>query len=144
MTEQRRGRGKVQNRDEWRQCREETKRRRRARGAKKTRGRKETATVRASVAESWSCLLAQRVHMSLGERRGGERREGKTLERAMCARPPPCPLVASCSTSGDLYVNLTESCQSHIFYIPRISFTGFARVQRAGGGKISASAKHGV
>lgn len=62
-------------------------------------------------------LLAQHVHMSLvreGERRGKEGvdwREGRALERAVFLRPPPCPLVASCSTSGDLYINLTELCQ---------------------------------
>lgn len=59
-----------------------------------------------------------------GEGRRGERREGRALERAVCGRPPPCPLAASRCTSGDLYVNLTELCQCAVgaYFI----FCGFA------------------
>lgn len=39
-------------------------------------------------------------------------------------RPPPCPLVASRSTSGELYVNLTELCQCAVG--THFGFGGFA------------------
>ncbi len=86
--------------------------------------------------------------MSLGERGGeeGERREGRELERAVCVRPPPCPLVASRSTSGDLYANLTELCQCAVgtYFI----FCGFAShvllVCGVVGGKINGFVKCGV
>ena len=54
-------RGKYKG-NEWRQCREEMKE-----GKLGEQGKGETAAVCASVAESWNCLLAQRVHMSLVE-----------------------------------------------------------------------------
>lgn len=74
MTKWREGRGKYRG-DEWRQYGEEAEKKRTARGAKKE-GKGETAAVHASVVESRNCLLAQRTHMSLGER-GGEVKGGR-------------------------------------------------------------------
>lgn len=84
--------------------------------------------------------------MSLGERKGVERREGRALERVACVRPPPCPLVASHSTSGDLYVNLTDlsQCMLGAYFV----FCGFAShvllVCGIAGEKINGFAKCGV
>lgn len=84
-----------------------------------------------------------------GDRRGGEggvKREGRALERAVCVRPPPCPLAASHSTSGDLYVDLTELCQCAVG--THFIFRGFAShvLLACGivGGKINGLAKCGV
>lgn len=55
------------------------------------------------------CAHVSGIEEGRGRKEGG--REGRVLERAVRGRPPLCPLVASCSTSGDLSVNLTELCQ---------------------------------
>lgn len=44
-------------------------------------------------------------------KREGEVKGGRTVGEGSECETAPWPLVASCSTSGDLYVNLTAFCQ---------------------------------
>lgn len=65
-------------------------------------------------------------------RDGGSKGEGRSWgegrERAVQVRPPPCPLVASHSTSGDLYVKIDSAvtmCGRDTFAILWLCFICF-------------------
>lgn len=85
------------------------KERRMVRGAKGGKGRNGSCPCiscsKLKLSAGTTCAHVSGERRGKGGKEGVSWREGRALERAVLLGPPPCPLVASCSTSGDLYIN---------------------------------------